>query len=206
MRGTPGGSDGTWLACRAALRMLGIRTFDAIELALGSYRKVLLELAAVSLRDKPGPVERGASLDVPGVRTAVEWREADRLARFIEAYGLAAGEDSHVRAREARVERRRSGFARHRRPWPSRRHRNLRKSGSCPANDVWAYVSWCNVFDPSFPIYLAPQTAVTSPTAPHPDFGIDVTVSAVSYQGDNARHDEDPVRATGAGKSPDDDL
>ena len=85
-------------AAMTGLRMIGIQTFDAIEPVLGSHRKVVLELAAASLRGHPGPVEHGAALTYLTYARLSEWRDAERLARFIEACGLAAGEDPHVAA------------------------------------------------------------------------------------------------------------
>lgn len=85
-------------AAMTGLRMIGIPTFNALEVALGSHRKVVLEFAAASLRGEPGPVERGASLTYLAYVRLSEWRDADRLARFIEACGLATGEDPHVAA------------------------------------------------------------------------------------------------------------
>ena len=85
-------------AAMTGLGMIGIRTFDALEIALGSHRKCVLELAAVSLRGEPGPVERGASLTYLVYARLSEWRDAERLARFIEVCGLATGEDPRVAA------------------------------------------------------------------------------------------------------------
>jgi hypothetical protein len=78
--------------------MIGIRTFDALEVALGSHRKLVLELAATLLRGAPGPVERGASLTYLAYARLSEWRDAGQLARFIASCGLATGEDPHVMA------------------------------------------------------------------------------------------------------------
>jgi TIR domain len=85
-------------AAMTGLHMIGVQTLNAIELALGSHRKVLLELAAASLRGEPGPVERGASLTYLTYARLSEWRDVERLARFIETRGLATGEDPHVAA------------------------------------------------------------------------------------------------------------
>ena len=77
----------------AGLRTVGFRTLDAVEIALGSRKNLILEWAAEWLGGESGPVGRGVSLMYLAYAVLAEARDLEGLEQYIRVSNIAPTEN-----------------------------------------------------------------------------------------------------------------